>query len=221
MDALNELDPITRAQLLEGDWDVRGDGASFKRSWFPIVEEAPVYYERVVRAWDTAATAPTQNRHADWTVGVKMGRTPDMRYYLLDVVRFQGTPSDVEKSVANTAWADGQDVEIYMEQEPGASGKYVIENYQFKVLPGFYFNGVRSTGAKTIRSMPLSSMAQAGNVIIKRGTWLSAFFDEIDAFPFGAHDDQVDAMALAFNQLTLGGELRPATDDVRNLFRYQ
>lgn len=221
MDALDQLDPVTRAQLLEGDWNARGDGASFRRAWFPIVEEVPVFFERVVRAWDTAATGPTQNTTADWTVGVKMARTPEGVFYILDVVRIQGTPADVERTIQNTAKADGPDVEIYMEQEPGASGKYVIETYQFHIVPGYYFQGVRSTGPKTTRAMPMSSMSQAGNIVISRKPWLSAFFDELDAFPYGMHDDQVDAASLAFNQLTLGGELRPASDEIRRLFRYQ
>lgn len=218
--ALNQLDPVTRAQLLEGDWDVVGSGAAFRRTWFHIIEESPVQFERIVRAWDTAATAPTQDKGADYTVGVKMGKTYDGRYFILDVIRFQGTPSDVEKMILMTARTDGQHVEIYMEQEPGASGKYVIEQYQFKVLGGYYFNGVRSTGGKPIRAKPLSAMAEAGNVAIVRGTYLSQFFDELEAFPYGLHDDQVDAVSLAFNQLALGGELRQANRDIERMFRY-
>jgi hypothetical protein len=39
--SLDKLDPITRRQLLEGDWDVRPEGALFKREWFQIVAEGP------------------------------------------------------------------------------------------------------------------------------------------------------------------------------------
>ena len=38
---LSELDAVTRAQLLEGDWQVRPEGALFKRDWFAVVEERP------------------------------------------------------------------------------------------------------------------------------------------------------------------------------------
>lgn len=38
---LSELDPVTRRQLLEGDWDVRPEGKLFKREWFQIVEAGP------------------------------------------------------------------------------------------------------------------------------------------------------------------------------------
>lgn len=39
--SLNQLDPVTRRQLLEGDWDVRPEGKLFKREWFQIVEAGP------------------------------------------------------------------------------------------------------------------------------------------------------------------------------------
>jgi hypothetical protein len=39
--ALNQLDPVTRRQLLEGDWDVRPEGKLFRREWFRIVEAGP------------------------------------------------------------------------------------------------------------------------------------------------------------------------------------
>ncbi len=38
----DEVNPVTRRQLLEGDWDVRPEGKLFKREWFKIVEAAPV-----------------------------------------------------------------------------------------------------------------------------------------------------------------------------------
>ena len=39
--SLAELDEVTRAQLLEGDWQVRPEGALFRRDWFAISEHGP------------------------------------------------------------------------------------------------------------------------------------------------------------------------------------
>ena len=52
--SLAELDPHTRAQLLEGDWDSIA-GNLFRREWFEIVDAAPADC-RWVRYWDRAAT---------------------------------------------------------------------------------------------------------------------------------------------------------------------
>jgi hypothetical protein len=53
--SLNELDPVTRAQLLAGDWSVRHGGSIFRREWFRIVDVAPANL-RQVRSWDLAAS---------------------------------------------------------------------------------------------------------------------------------------------------------------------
>ena len=34
-----------------------------------------------------------------------------------------------------------------------------------------------------------------------RGPWLGTFLDDIEAFPFGGHDDQVDALSGAMMRL--------------------
>lgn len=224
--SLNKLDPITRAQLLDGDWDLAGAAGNFKRSWFTVVNDYPRQFERLVRYWDTASVAPVpgQENKADWTVGTLMGRMPGGRFIILDVVRFQGNAADVEKTILNTAISDGIEVEIFMEQEPGASGKIMIENYQLRVLPGFYFEGVRSTGPKPVRAAPFASMARAGNVDIfadETTNWVRRWFDEVEAFPWGEHDDQVDSAAGAYNVLTNGEEIRDALPGIRNMFNWR
>ncbi len=219
--ALDELDPVTRAQLLEGDWDVQGEGAAFRRDWFEVTDSAPIIFERVVRAWDTAATAPTVNKDADWTVGVKMGKKPNGQFFILDVRRIQGTPREVQSIMYNTAREDGPEVEIYMEQEPGASGKQIIDHIQTSLLSGYAFMGIRSTGSKIVRAAPFSSQVQATNVAILRKPWLGPFLDELEAFPHGDHDDQVDAASLAFMQLTQGGDIRSATNAIASLFSWR
>jgi len=46
-------------------------------------------------------------------------------------------------------------------------------------------------------------MAEAQNVHPVRGAWNKDFLDEIEVFPLGKHDDQVDAAVGAFDKLTL------------------
>ena len=76
-------------------------------------------------------------------------------------------------------------------------------HYTLRVLPATH-KGIRETGDKVTRAMPVSSQAEIGNVSVVKGPWLTAFFDEIEAFPYGAHDDQVDAMSGALMQLIQG-----------------
>ncbi|MDE2468069.1 MAG: phage terminase large subunit, partial [Bradyrhizobium sp.] len=54
---------------------------------------------------------------------------------------------------------------------------------------------------KATRAAPLASQVNVGNVSVVRGAWNRAFLDELAGFPSAAHDDQVDAAALAFEAL--------------------
>ena len=200
--SLSVLDPVTRAQLLDGDWTARQAGGLFQRQWFAIVDALPADL-RMVRFWDLAAT-----KEGDWTAGCKAGMK-DGVLYIADMRRLRGTPAQVEALIRQTAALDGPNVTVYIEQEPGSSGVNTIDHYQRRVLPGFAVRGIRSTGSKTERAMPLSSAAEAGNVRLLRGTWIGAFLDEAEAFPNGAHDDMVDATsgALGCCAKTIEGRL--------------
>jgi predicted phage terminase large subunit-like protein len=103
--------------------------------------------------------------------------------------------------VKHVAISDGYSVAIRMEQEPGSSGVIVVDHYARNVLKGYDYKGIKSTGSKAIRANPVSSAAEGGRVYIVRATWNSDFFDELEAFPFVEHDDQVDGLSGAFTEL--------------------
>jgi len=200
--SLANLDPVTREQLLNGDWSARQNGSMFRREWFEIVDTAPAGIRRV-RYWDLAATDAGPGKDPDWTAGALVGEK-DGIYYILDIRRVRATPKGVEALVRQTAEIDGRDVPIYMEQEPGSSGVSTIDHYAREVLFGFAFRGNKTTGSKVSRAAPVSSAAEAGNVKLVRGSWISAFLDEAEVFPNGPHDDQVDAVSGAFECLARG-----------------
>jgi predicted phage terminase large subunit-like protein len=197
---LENLDPTTRQQLLNGNWDARADGGKFKREWFKLDEAAP-NNARYVRYWDMAATEKNSKNDPDWTAGCLLGKTPEGMYFIKDVRHRRGTPQQIEALITQTAQLDGPKVTVYMEQEPGASGKSLIDYYTRQVLGGFTFYGDKPQADKTTRADPVSSQAEAGNIHIVQGTWINDFLDELESFPNGSHDDQVDALSGAFAQL--------------------
>jgi predicted phage terminase large subunit-like protein len=195
--SLSHLDPVTRARLLNGDWSI-SEGGMFRRDWFGVIdaERLPAGLKRRVRFWDLAST----DGGGDWTVGVLMGRHEGV-FFILDVRRLQGSPGDVEQVVKQTAAADGRDVPVYIEQEPGSAGKYLISSF-VRALAGYTVRGERATGNKSSRAAPVASQAEAGNVKLVRAGWNKAFLDELELFPRGAHDDQVDAASGCLAKLT-------------------
>ena len=199
--SLAELDPITRRQIEDGDWTARHGGSKFKREWFGILKTAPVELSNSVRFWDMAATEAKPGKDPDYSVGLKLAQTSDGVFYILDLRRMRGTSHDVERLVKQTADMDGISTKIRMEQEPGSSGKAIIDHY-VKVLVGYDFRGMLSTGSKEVRANPVASQAEAGNMKIIGGPWLAAFLDEAELFPTGSHDDQVDALSGALSALS-------------------
>ena len=209
---LEEIDPgyranlmalplVERERLLGGNWKIcPAAGMYYRREWFEIVDKAPKGV--AVRYWDTAATEPSaSNKNPDWTAGLKLMESGNITY-VVDVRHVQKKSAGVEDLIIHTASVDGANTKIVMEQEPGGSGKIVIDHYA-KLLMKYSFHGVLSTKAKETRAGPSSAAAENGLVKIVRGDWNNAFLDELEAFPEGAHDDIVDAFSGAFNVLDI------------------
>jgi predicted phage terminase large subunit-like protein len=161
----------------------------------------PLAGETVVRAWDLAATGTTGQNDPDWTVGVKLQRTTNGRYIVMDVVRIRGTPHQVEDLVVKSAQKDGNRVIVAIPEDPGQAGKSQM-SYLTRQLAGFHVISARETGSKSTRAMPLASQLEAGNLSITRGDWNRDFIEEMREFPLGRKDDQVDALVRAFTTLT-------------------
>lgn len=178
-------------------------GGMFKREWFPIVDAAPAALEWC-RFWDCAGTeAGGVAADPDWTVGTKVGRDKvNGIFYVAHVVRDRKTPGVIDQLIAHTASMDGSSVRIREEQEPGSSGKNVIAAHT-RLLAGFDYRGIPATGEKTTRWRPFAVQAEAGNVRVVRGEWNQAWLDEMVMAPMGSHDDQVDSVCGAFNELAL------------------
>ena len=170
------------------------EGGMFKRAWFREVEAIPAGTE-FMRGWDLASTEGA----GDYTVGVKIGRTPEGRFVIADVTRDRLSPAGVERLLVNTASQDGRDCRISIPQDPGQAGKQQAA-YLVGKLAGYSIKATPETGAKEKRAEPLAAQAEAGNVDILKAPWNAAFYDEATIFPNG-RKDQIDAASRAFNEL--------------------
>lgn len=205
--ALSALDPVERRRLEQGDWWSTTLGTLFSREDFVIIDPVDIpavnSSSRAVRFWDLAATEPhSGNPDPDWTVGTLMLFDQGIAY-VLDVRKIRAKGDKVEQLIAQTALEDGHVVSIRMEQEPGSSGKALIDQYARYVVPGYDLVGIRSSGDKVTRARPFAAAVANGNVRLVRGPWLTDWLDEFSAFPEACnHDDQVDSAVGAFTHLT-------------------
>ena len=149
-----------------------------------------------VRGWDLAAS----EMGGDWTVGVRLCAGEAGTFQIADVVRLQGGPEAVVEAILSTAIRDGRDVKIGLPQDPGQAGRAQV-SYLSRRLAGFVVDSSPESGAKATRAMPVASQVNAGNVTLVRGAWNRALLEEMQDFPGGAKDDQVDALSRAFGVL--------------------
>jgi predicted phage terminase large subunit-like protein len=194
---LMKLDPVTRAQLLEGNWEVRHGGSMFSRKWFPRVKMQDVpEHVRLFRFWDLAASEVKPGKKPAFTCGLLLGEKKGF-YWIINVQRARKTPFEVERMIQRAAEFDKYGVTIGMEQEPGSAGINVIDHYARVVLKGYTFKGIRATGSKTDRAKPASASAEQGYISVVEAPWNSEFFDELEVFPDSTYRDQADSLSGA------------------------
>lgn len=203
-----------RQRMSEYDWyalfmgEPRPRGASLFND-ARYFERLPTGY-RVAIGVDLAYTAKT---HADYSVAVVLAEKDEI-FYLLDVVRMQ-VPSTVF----------GERLKTLADTYPGAkmlAYAYGPEmgNIDWLRKEKVPIKGRSMTGDKFLRAQPVSGAWQRGRVLLPRTRgaveqglppaladkpppWLDAFVSEVVAFTgvSDPHDDQVDAMAPAYDLL--------------------
>ncbi len=204
---LDALPRVERERLKHGNWHARADaGTFFRRAWLPV-SGAPPADGRRVRAWDLAASPD-----GDWTVGVRLARDGDGVFHVEDVERLRGTPGEVERAVQAVARRDGTGTTVVLPRDPGQAGVAQVR-WLAAGLPGYTVRARSQTSSKQARAAAVSAQAEAGNLRLVDGPWVEPFIKELEAFPQGARDDQVDALATAFNALCDG--TRPAAGQGR------
>lgn len=174
------------------------EGGLFKPDRLHIIHALPADKIRWIRAWDLASTADD----GDYTAGALLGALSDGRFVIKHIARGQYDTDVRDDVLRNTAAKDGRAVKISIPQDPGAAGKAQIL-YLTKQLAGFSVQSSLETGDKVTRAEPFASQVNVGNVLLlDDGTWDShALVAEMRHFPNGTHDDQIDALSRAFNEL--------------------
>jgi predicted phage terminase large subunit-like protein len=205
---LDALQRVDRMRLREGNWLARySAGTMFQERWFPFFDSVPGPIRSSVRAWDKGATAPHDgNPDPDWTRGVLIHRMADgspVRYVVADVVSLRANPGEVDRAMQLAASRDGRSTTIAIWQDPGQAGVVDVAHTR-RVLDGYHVRVERATHDKVTYAKPFSSQCEGSQVGLLRGAWNREYLSELEAFPDGGHDDQVDATSLAYRMLSAG-----------------
>jgi predicted phage terminase large subunit-like protein len=181
-----------------------GHGRVFHVEDFKLIDEAPAGI--TVRAWDLAGTADPRG-DPDWTAGVKLVRDEANGFAVLDVRRTRADSVAVAALIKEVAHQDGASVAIGLPRDPGQAGVYQAAMLT-RMLAGFRVVSSTESKSKMERAWPAASQVNNGHVGLLRAAWNAPFLDELNLFPVGRKDDQVDALSRAFSMLT--SDVKPA-----------
>lgn len=206
---LKALPRVEMERLLLGSWSAREQSASFfSRDNIQIVKYPNIKANRRIRAWDLAATKPSEaNPNPDFSVGVLASRDKSGVITIEDLVRFRDVPHVVKETIFETAFKDGRETEIALELDPGAmAGAYIRQLQRELAEKGFTVRVTRPSKAKILRFKPFAAIAEAGFVCIVESSWNKDYLNELEAFSEAnlnrMKDDCCDATSTATYFLT-------------------
>jgi phage terminase large subunit-like protein len=171
-------------------------------------EEKLEHITRRIRFWDLAATEKEYGKNAndpDETIGSLVSKSNWTQFYVENQVGGFWAWDQVKKIVCNTALRDGVDVHVWIEQEPGASGKALIAEFKslFKKTPGLENHKVFGflPEDRVLMANDWFSLAAEGKVWLCDGIWHLKFLDQVDGFLQMRHDDRVTSVSCAIRVL--------------------
>lgn len=159
------------------------------------------------RYWDFASTKEAGD-YTSGALGLYNKKTKE--FFIRDIRRSQWSPAKVEAEFVKALHSDhdafGVSLKVGMEQEPGSSGTYSVRHFQKLIreeIPGVKIHENRASTSKLLAAQPVSAAAEAGKVWLvcdydedgRITGWAKEFREELETFPEGAHDDQVDSVA--------------------------
>lgn len=205
--------------VLSGDWIKRVKRWQID-AWLKEAESKG-YTVKWARYWDMASTKEA----GDYTSGALCFWIKETdRFFIMNIKRGQWSPGKAEAMFVRYTKLDYNNYAPYtvgMEREPGSSGVYSIRHFQKLLREGDDSISVTlkefpATQSKMLNAQPFTAASESGKVYILDDAeedphyrsedggkgWVGDFFDEIEDFPEGAHDDMIDSVTGAYKLLT-------------------
>ncbi|MED4866120.1 phage terminase large subunit [Heyndrickxia faecalis] len=186
-------------------------GGIFKRNWWKFyvpdiqtrnklnlgedVAILPGHFDDSCQSWDCTFKATDKS---DFVAGHVWAREK-ANFYLLDREHNRLDFPDTVRAIKHMSSKWPQINAKYIEDK--ANGSAVIQSLQNEIVG---IIPVEPEGGKEARANAVSPLVEAGNVYLPHPAWrpwVNDIIEEATAFPNGAHDDDVDAMTQAINQM--------------------
>lgn len=194
--ALDELKAAMGSAAFAAQYQQRPvplSGNMIKWSWFRMCDAPPSGKSarvQVIQSWDTASKP---HELADYSVGVTAILDRD-DIYIIDVIRKRLDYPDLKRTVIDYAQRWKADSVLI---EDKGSGMSLLQDLCYGSVPTI---AITPEGDKIVRMSTCTAQIEAGQVHLpSAAAWLPDFRTELLAFPYGTHDDQVDALSQLIN----------------------
>ncbi|WP_320177816.1 phage terminase large subunit [Roseovarius pacificus] len=169
------------------------DGSPLRWEWFGSYD-TPLErseYELIVQSWDTGMSADPR---ADYSVCTIWGFR-ERRWYLLDVIRTQLDFPDLKRKAFSLCDSWQADRVLI---EDAASGKPLLQEFRRNEYQQHI--PINVSEDKEIRFNAACAPVEEGLVHLPTDApWLADFKRELQSFPRGRYDDQVDSFSQFLN----------------------
>lgn len=193
------------------------EAAVIKRDWWQDwLKDDPPDCEYIIMTLDAAAE--THNR-ADFTAittwGVFFNEEVDAHsVILLNAVKDRMEFPELKRKALEEYEMWEPDSFIV---EKKSAGTALYQELRRMGIPVSEFTPHRGSGDKLARLNSVADIVASGLCWVPRTRWAEELVDEVAAFPFGSHDDQVDCTSMALMRFRQGGFVRLPTDEMDEL----
>lgn len=169
------------------------DGSPIRWEWFGVYDETdrPTSYQLIVQSWDTGMSSDPRS---DFSVCTTWGFFEN-KWYLLDLFRERLDYPDLKSEVLRLSEDWVADRVLI---EDAATGRPLFQ--ECRQVNRTRFSRIRPEQDKEVRFRAACAPVEEGKVFLPReAPWLAEFRRELQGFPRGRHDDQVDSFSQLLN----------------------
>ena len=180
------------------------DGGILKGNWVNIVQsikdENNEYVNLDNLTWDFFFdTAYTKKQENDPSALLSCSYYNN-NLYIRKVEAIRLEFPELVKEIPRFCEVNGYDRNSIAYVEPKASGKSVVQ-YLKQNLSINIVEGETPTTDKVSRANSVSAFIESGRCYLLEGNWNESFLNEVNSFPNGIHDDKVDVLVMAIDEL--------------------
>jgi len=173
---------------------VPAEGGMFKKAWFRNIIPAAPPGLRWKRGYDPGVSGKST---ADYTASFRIAFDREHNMYIDGGFRKQIEYPELKRYIVGRILAE-RDTDHVVELSGNGDAVCQDINKDRRRLLGRSLRGIKVTGPKPSRALGWQALAEAGRVYLVKGHWNQEFIAEAASFPTGAHDDQIDAVSIAF-----------------------